>query len=60
MLSERDRAVVFSMCRTGMSLDTLKRSFPQFSKVDVEAIYDEYSKEFYIEKPTVSLSMNCS
>ena len=38
MLSEKDKAAVASMVRTGMSLDTLKRSFPQFDKTDVESI----------------------
>ena len=41
MLSEKDKAVVASMVRTGMGLDTLKRSFPQFDACDVESIYVE-------------------
>lgn len=61
MLSEKDKAVVASMVRTGMSLDTLKRSFPQFDKTDVESVYaeekkmsaDELAEEIYI-------SCNCS
>ena len=37
----KDEAVVASMVRTGMSLDTLKRSFPQFDGADVEKGYME-------------------
>jgi len=41
MLSEKDKAVVFEMSRTGMSLETLKRSFPKFPEEDIEEIYNE-------------------
>jgi len=34
MLSERDKAVVAQMCRTGMALDVLIESFPQFDKIN--------------------------
>lgn len=40
MLSEKDKAaVVAPMVRTGMGLDTLKKSFPQFNKADVESVF---------------------
>lgn len=41
-MSERDRAVVDAYARTGMSLETLVMSFPQFAKEDVNDVYNEY------------------
>lgn len=41
-MSDRDKAVVDAYARVGMSLQTLIRSFPQFSKSDVTAVYEEY------------------
>jgi len=61
MLSERDKAVVAEMCRTGMDLEVLKRSFPQFDSNDVEKIYGEQHEsdsESYDEE--IRISCNCS
>lgn len=59
MLSEKDRAVICSMIRTGMSLDTLKACFPQFDAGDVETLYREEKKmDYAVEK--VTISRNCS
>ncbi len=61
MLSEKDKAVVASMVRTGMSLDTLKRSFPQFDKADVESVYMEEKKMNADElAEEIKISCNCS
>ena len=61
MLSEKDKAVVASMVRTGMSLDTLKRSFPQFDKTDVESVYAEEKKMSADElAEEMKISCNCS
>lgn len=61
MLSEKDKAVVASMVRTGMSLDTLKRSFPQFDACDVESIYVEEKKMSAGElAEEIKISCNCS
>lgn len=43
-MSDRDKAVVTAYCTTGMSLDTLIMSFPQFSKKDIESVYTEYRR----------------
>jgi len=61
MLCEKDKAVVASMVRTGMSLDVLKKSFPQFSSEDVEKIFNEengISEEVSVED--ITISCNCS
>lgn len=61
MISEKDKAVVASMVRTGMNLDTLKRSFPQFDASDIEKIYAEenrMSQEELAEE--IKISCNCS
>lgn len=61
MISEKDRAVVASMVRTGMSLDTLKRSFPKFDPSEVEAIFTEEKRMWSEEsEEETSVSCNCS
>ena len=61
MLSEKDKAVVASMVRTGMSLDTLKKSFPQFDKADEENVYAEEKKMRVDElAEEIKISCNCS
>ena len=61
MLSERDRAVVAEMCRTGMKLETLKRSFPQFAIEEVEAVYWEVNdRKIDIDTEEIKISCNCS
>ena len=61
MLSENDKAVVASMVRTGMSLDTLKRSFLQFDACDVESVYAEEKKMSADElAEEIKMSCNCS
>lgn len=60
MLSERDRAVVAEMCRTGMALDVLKMSFPQFDASDVEQIYNEQHKNSADDFEEIKISCNCS
>ena len=66
MISDKDRAVVLEMCRTGMNLDVLIKCFPQFSTEDIELLYKEHlvSEErrnadgLSIER--ISISCNCS
>ena len=61
MLSDKDRAVVIEMCRTGMSLEVLKKSFPQFDSKDIEQQY--YEQQTIAQKKTedeVTISCNCS
>lgn len=62
MLTERDRAVVFEMCKAGMSLDVLKKSFPQFDEKDIEGVYSDYTRreEDKQEAEEINLSCNCS
>ena len=61
MLLERDRAVVAEMCRTGMKLETLTRSFPQFAAKDVESVYLEMNeREPDMDTEEVKISRNCS
>lgn len=61
MLSDKDRAVVIEMCRTGMSLDVLKRSFPQFDPKDIEEQYYETQKRAENKAAEeVIISCNCS
>ena len=61
-MSERDRAVVGEYARVGMSLDTLIRSFPQFSKSDVTSVYSDYLRSIDAENYELhgGVSTNCS
>ena len=61
MISEKDKAVIASMARTGMSLDTLKISFPQFDAKDIEKIYADEQK-MTADEPSeeIKISCNCS
>lgn len=61
MLSDRDRAVVIEMCRTGMNLDVLKRSFPQFPGEDIEKLYEETLQRAENKaNEEINISCNCS
>ena len=60
MLSERDRSVIYSMCQTGMALDVLKISFPQFDFEDIKSVYEEYQKDSRVEPEEIAISCNCS
>lgn len=61
MISEKDKAVVASMVRTGMSLDTLKRSFPKFDEKDIESIYAEEKDMTTADLASdITISCNCS
>ncbi len=61
MLSDKDRAVVASMVRTGMSLETLKLSFPGFETVDLVNVYEEEHSRISEETvDEIEISCNCS
>lgn len=60
MLLEKDKSVVYSMCQTGMSLDTLKMSFPQFDYEDIKAVYEGYKADSDFEPEDITISCNCS
>lgn len=60
MISDRDRAVIESMCRTGMELDTVKGCFPKFSDEDIETVYNEVRNSSHGDAPDIQISCNCS
>jgi len=60
MLSDRDKAVVYSMCQAGMTLNSLVKSFPQFDSIDIETVYNEYKNTETVESEGISISCNCS
>lgn len=60
MLSERDRAVVCNMIRTGMALETLKSIFKQFDEKDVEEVYISEHRDNYGDSEGIIVSYNCS
>lgn len=61
MLSEKDKAVVCNFIRTGMSLETLKLSFKQFSAEDIEKLCKSECGAKYEEIESMgNISCNCS
>lgn len=60
IMSDRDKAVVDAYARVGMSLPTLIRSFPQFSKGDVTEVYEDYLRSIGKIEPQHGISVNCS
>ena len=59
MISERDKSVVITYVRTGMSLETLIRSFPQFDADEITKLYQE-EREIDGAVTNTGLSINCS
>ena len=59
MISDKDRAVVLEMCRTGMNLEVLKKCFPQFEENDIEMLYNENKSNKQVTEG-ISISCNCS
>ena len=62
MISEKDKSVIDSYARCGMSLETLYISFPKFDKEDVKAVYDAYKSEKAADDDGYKggISINCS
>lgn len=60
MLSEKDRAVIGSYVGTGMNLEVLLKSFPQFQSADVKSVYEEYTRPVINYTDSAQVSMNCS
>lgn len=61
MLSDKDRAVVASMVRTGMSFETLKLSFPGYENADLVSVYEEEQSRISEEvSDEMKISCNCS
>lgn len=60
MLSEKDKSVVYSMCQVGMSLETLKVSFPQFDFNDIKDVFAKYQNERIEDFDSIPISCNCS
>lgn len=59
-MSDRDKAVVDAYARVGMSLPTLIRSFPQFSKTDIAAVYEDYLRSIGKYDEIGLTKVNCS
>lgn len=60
MVSDRDKSVIESMCKTGMDLETLKGCFPKFSEEDIEEIYLKENRTGRGDAPDIMISCNCS
>ena len=59
-MNERDVRAVENLARTGMSFDDLRKSFPEFSIVEVEKIYMRIRKERNNDPSNTQSKINCS
>ena len=60
-MKDQDKRAVESMCRIGLSLESLYESFPNFPKDEIEAIYNELSgSRDTAGDQSQGLSINCS
>ena len=59
-MKEQDKRAVESLCRCGMSLESVISSFPHFSKADIEAVYNSVNKIKPDADESIGVSINCS
>lgn len=59
-MKEQDKRAVESLCRCGMSLESVIDSFPHFSKEEIEVVYNSVNKLKPDADEGVGISINCS
>ncbi len=59
-MKEKDKRAVESLCRCGMSLESVIDSFPHFSKEEIEAVYNSVNKLKPDAGEGIGVSINCS
>ncbi len=59
-MKEQDIRAVESLCRCGMSLESVISSFPKFPREEIEAIYNSVNKTKSDEGEGIGISINCS
>ncbi len=59
-MNKHDEIAVESMCKCGMSLETLYTCFPQFSKKEIKDIYERSLEASDNDGDSLQISINCS
>lgn len=59
-MKEQDIRAVESLCRCGMSLESVIGSFPKFPREEIEAIYNSINETKSDSGEGIGISINCS
>lgn len=59
-MNKKDQLTVENFVSTGMELETLYTCFPDFSKEEIAAIYNNYKANQLNENENNIMSINCS
>lgn len=59
-MKEQDKRAVESLCRCGMSLESVISSFPHFTKEEIETVYNNVNKVKPDAGEGIGVSINCS
>ncbi len=59
-MKEQDKRAVESLCRWGMSLESVMCSFPNFPREEIEAIYNSANEVKPDAGEGIGISINCS
>lgn len=59
-MNKKDQLTVENFVSTGMELETLYTCFPDFSKEEIAAIYNNYKANQFNETENNIMSINCS
>lgn len=59
-MNKKDQLTVENFVSTGMELETLYTCFPDFSKEELAAIYNNYKENQFNEDENNIMSINCS
>ena len=59
-MKEQDKRAVESLCRCGMSLESVLSSFSNFPREEIEAIYNSVNETESDVGEGIGISINCS
>jgi hypothetical protein len=59
MIKDQDKRAIEAMCSCGMDLETLCKSFPDFSAEEIKIIFDNY-QGIRDDGVGIKLGINCS
>ncbi|MDC7278067.1 hypothetical protein NXH64_00990 [Butyrivibrio fibrisolvens] len=59
-MNKKDQMTVENFVSTGMELETLYTCFPDFSKDEIAAIYNNYNENILNNNEGQTISINCT
>lgn len=59
-MNKKDQMTVENFVSTGMELETLYTCFPDFSKDEIAAIYNNYNENILNNNDGQTISINCT